>query len=80
MSDARPYSDIPLSAADSGQDKVTEGGAWQLEWELTLDLLISYQGNQLRRLFLRAPQVNSRHEGQSLLFDNMEWSCSGLKD
>lgn len=46
MSDARPYSDIPLSAADSGQDKVTEGGAWQLEWELTLDLLISYQGNQ----------------------------------
>ena len=46
MSEAGPYSDTPPCAADSGQDKVTEGGAWQLEWELTLDLLISYQGNQ----------------------------------
>ena len=27
MSEARPYSDTPQCAADSGQDKVTEGGA-----------------------------------------------------
>lgn len=32
-----------------GKTRVTrEGGAWQLEWELTLDLLISYQGNPSR--------------------------------
>lgn len=65
MSEARPYSDTPLSAADSGQDKVTEGGS--LAIRVGIDIRFAHQLSGKPAGGIPTPVSLDKHCGEFLI-------------